>query len=111
MRVSCARGSQGNPRFRCGALVVVHKREVANDTAYQRGKTERRNTHPTVKPIAFMRWLVRLITPPGGIVCDPFCGSGSTGCAAVTEGFDFVGIERELEFAALARARVEHAAP
>ncbi len=61
--------------------------------------------------VALMRWLTRLITPPGGLVCDPFCGSGSTGCAAVAEGFDFLGIEREPEFAALARARAGHAQP
>ena len=45
-----------------------------------------RNVHPTVKPIELMRWLVRLVTPPGGTVLDPFAGSGSTGCAAVLEG-------------------------
>ena len=83
-------------------------RETSIDNAYQRGDTKRRNTHPTVKPIELMRWLVRMVTPPGGIVCDPFCGSGSTGCAAVSEGFDFVGIEREAEFAALAEARITH---
>jgi DNA modification methylase len=52
-----------------------------------------RNTHPTVKSVALMRWLVRLITPPGGLVLDPFAGSGSTGVAALAEGFRFLGIE------------------
>ena len=69
---------------------------------------EVRNPHPTVKPIELMRWLVRLVTPPGGTVLDPFCGSGSTGCAAVLEDFDFVGIEREAEYVALAEARISH---
>ncbi len=73
-----------------------------------------RNTHPTVKPIELMRWLVRLVTPAGGVVLDPFTGSGTTGIAAAMEGFDFVGIEREPEFHALAEARIkwwaEHAA-
>ena len=55
------------------------------------------NKHPTVKPIELMRWLVRLVTPPGGIVFDPFCGSGSTGCAAAMEGFSFVGIDLDEE--------------
>lgn len=55
----------------------------------------RRNPHPTVKPIDLMRWLVRMVTPPGGVLLDPFLGSGSTGCATVLEGFEFVGIERE----------------
>lgn len=67
-----------------------------------------RNDHPTVKPIALMRWLVRLVTPPGGTVLDPFTGSGTTGCAAVLEGFDFIGIEREAQYLAIARARIAH---
>jgi hypothetical protein len=65
-----------------------------------------RNVHPTVKPIELMRWLVRLVTPPGGLVLDPFAGSGTTGCAAVLEGFDFVGIEREPEYVEIAKARI-----
>jgi len=66
----------------------------------------RRNHHPTVKPIKLMRYLCRLITPPGGLVLDPFAGSGSTGCAAVMEGFHFIGIEKEAEFIEIARARI-----
>lgn len=65
-----------------------------------------RNPHPTVKPIELMRWLLRLVTPPGGIVLDPFAGSGSTGCAAALEDIAFIGIERDPEFVPLARARV-----
>lgn len=64
------------------------------------------NSHPTVKPQALMRWLCRLITPPGGVVLDPFAGSGSTLLAARTEGFAALGIEREPEYAAIARARL-----
>jgi len=67
-----------------------------------------RNTHPTVKPTDLMRYLVRLVTPPGGTVLDPFTGSGSTGKAAALEGFAFVGIEKEAEYVELARARIEH---
>jgi site-specific DNA-methyltransferase (adenine-specific) len=66
------------------------------------------NHHPTVKPIALMRWLVRLVTPPGGTVLDPFTGSGSTGCAAVLEDFDFVGIEKDREYVEIASARMSH---
>jgi len=55
-----------------------------------------------------MRWLVRLITPPNGTVLDPFTGSGTTGIAAVLEGFDFIGIEREAEYHEIARRRIEH---
>jgi site-specific DNA-methyltransferase (adenine-specific) len=66
----------------------------------------RRNVHPTVKPIDVMRWLARLITPPGGLVLDPFCGSGSTGIAARLEGFDFIGVEQDAYYADIARARI-----
>lgn len=64
------------------------------------------NHHPTVKPTDLMRYLCRLVTPPGGIVFDPFCGSGSTGKAARLEGFQFIGIEREVEYVEIARHRI-----
>jgi DNA modification methylase len=67
-----------------------------------------RNHHPTVKPIALMRWLCRLVTPPSGVVLDPFTGSGTTGCAAVLEGFRFIGIEREAEYVEIATKRIAH---
>lgn len=67
------------------------------------------NNHPTVKPTELMRYLVRLVTPPGGKVIDPFSGSGSTGKAAVLEGFEFIGIEREDEYVAIAEARIVEA--
>jgi hypothetical protein len=57
-----------------------------------------------------MRWLIRLVTPPGGIVLDPFLGSGTTGIAAALEGVRFVGIEQSPEYAQIARRRIEHAA-
>jgi len=66
------------------------------------------NAHPTVKPLGVMRWLVRLIAPEGGLVLDPFCGSGSTGCAAVLEDRRFLGIEREEQYVTVARARLDH---
>lgn len=69
----------------------------------------RRNHHPTVKPTALMRYLVRLVTPVGGTVLDPFTGSGSTGKACVLEGMDFVGIEKAIEYARIAAARIEAA--
>ena len=69
-------------------------------------ETQYRNIHPTVKPEDLMRWLVRLITPPGGLVLDPFTGSGSTGKAAVLEGFDFVGCELTAEYLPIANARI-----
>ena len=65
------------------------------------------NHHPTVKPTDLMRYLCRLVTPPNGIVLDPFNGSGSTGCAAVLEGFQYIGIEREAEYIAISEKRIE----
>ena len=65
--------------------------------------------HPTVKATSLMRYLCRLITPPGGVVLDPFMGSGSTGKGAVLEGFSFVGIEAEAEYFAIAQARIDAA--
>jgi DNA modification methylase len=82
-------------------------RHTPIDNPYLRGETTRKNSHPTVKPIDLMRWLVRLVTPPGGTVLDPFLGSGTTGCAAALEGFDFIGIEREAEYLDIAKARIE----
>ncbi len=63
------------------------------------------NRHPTVKPTELMRWLCRLVTPPGGLVLDPFAGSGSTGKAARMEGFRFIGVEADPVFASVAAAR------
>jgi site-specific DNA-methyltransferase (adenine-specific) len=66
------------------------------------------NTHPTVKPTDLMAYLLRLVTPAGGIALDPFMGSGSTGKAAMREGFQFIGCEIDEQYAAIARARIEH---
>lgn len=69
-------------------------------------KRASRNHHPTVKPITLMRWLCRLITPPGGVVLDPFMGSGSTALACAREGFDFIGIERDPSYFEIAQRRI-----
>ena len=66
-----------------------------------------RNTHPTVKPLALMRYLCRLVTPPGGKILDPFMGSGTTVMAALQEGFDVVGIEMDEESIEIAECRIE----
>lgn len=68
----------------------------------------RANIHTTVKPLTLMRYLVRMVTPKGGKVLDPFMGSGSTGCAAVLEGCDFVGIDITPEYVAIAQKRIAH---
>ena len=64
------------------------------------------NLHPTVKPSALMQWLVRLVTPKGGVVLDPFAGSGSTGVAAMREGMDFVGMEMDESYCELCESRI-----
>ena len=67
-----------------------------------------KNHHPTVKPVLLMEWLVRLVTPPGGLVLDPFLGSGTTGAAAVRQAYRFIGIEREAEYVEIAKRRIAH---
>jgi site-specific DNA-methyltransferase (adenine-specific) len=81
----------------------------SNPRAGMTGAEPRRNTHPTVKPIALMRYLVRLITPPGGIVLDPFAGSGTTLVAAVLEGHRAVGCELTAEYIPIIEGRLAHA--
>ena len=68
---------------------------------------QRANAHPTVKPLDLMRWCVRLVTPPGGLVLDPFAGSGTTICAAVLENRNAIGIELSEDYCRIARQRVE----
>ena len=71
-------------------------------------QTSYKNIHPTVKPTKLMCYLVNLVTPKGGVVLDPFMGSGSTGKACIQRGFDFIGIEREEEYIEIAKARIEY---
>ena len=74
------------------------------------GKEDRAGSvHPTVKPVSLMRWLVRLVTPPGGTVLDPFAGTGTTGVASIAEGFYCVLIEREAEYQIDIRRRISDA--
>ena len=84
-------------------------RNADGDTAKHNKVQMRKNTHPTVKPTDLMRYLCRLVTPKGGVIVDPFMGSGSTGKAAVAEGFGFVGIEMSQEYFDIACARIEQA--
>jgi hypothetical protein len=113
-------GSHGGQPF--GELGVrVHTRDVSGDSGgasrfYYVAKASKRektahgtiaNNHPTTKPVTLMRWLARLITPPGGVVLDPFAGSGTTGVACAEEGFSFIGIEQDAEHFETARQRIE----
>ena len=107
----CAKASKADRDEGCDGLA---KKEAGIKNDSGRGFSEsdpmakimRRNHHPTVKPTALMRYLCRLVTPPGGVVLDPFTGSGSTGKAAILEGFRFIGIEREAEYVEIAKARI-----
>lgn len=79
------------------------------DNPRNRGVNKTQNFHPTVKPTDLMRYLVRMVTPPDGTVLDPFTGSGSTGKAAVLEGFNFIGVEQNPEYIKIAEARIKSA--
>ena len=84
-------------------------RDTPIENAYQRNGSKANNFHPTVKPTDLMRYLCRLVTQPGGVVLDPFMGSGTTGKAAMLEGFRFIGCEMDEEYYKIAEARVVHA--
>ena len=86
----------GASRFFYVAKAPKSERPVVDGTA-----------HPTVKPLALMRWLIRLVTPPGGCVVDPFAGSGTTLEAAYLEGFEAIGVEMTPEYWPLVAARIE----
>jgi site-specific DNA-methyltransferase (adenine-specific) len=101
----CAKASKQEREAGCEQLPT---RSAAVYHGRSRLLRQRSNTHPTVKPLELMRWLVRLITPPGGLVFDPFTGSGTTGAAAVLENRTFLGIEREPEYVDIACARLTH---
>ena len=82
---------------------------VGGDNPRNRTNAAKLNHHPTVKPTSLMQYLVRLVTPEGGTVLDPFMGSGSTGKACAYEGFDFIGIDQSSEYVEIARARIRFA--
>ena len=114
-KASRAERNAGLDGFEERATSSMPGRRDAEDAEWDTGHdvtsrfvTQRRNVHPTVKPVALMRWLVRLVTPPGGVVLDPFMGSGTTGIACAHEGFNFIGIEKDVEYADIAKARIAH---
>lgn len=93
---------KGSPKFDGGSFVRGENNKDAKDA-------KDANFHPTVKPIKLMQYLIKLVTPPGGTVLDPFMGSGSTGVAAKNLGFNFAGIELSPEYFEIAKRRIEHA--
>lgn len=106
-RSTVAHGDSGSAaRFFYCAKASKADREIGRPEGIE---GDRFNMHPTVKPTELMRWLVRLVTPPGGLVFDPFTGSGSTGRAAMLEGCRFLGAEMTAEYIPIARARIDAA--
>ena len=89
----------GYATYECGCKFEFSDEQTVKST---------KNIHPTVKPTDLMLYLIRLVTPKGGITLDPFMGSGSTGKAAIRGGFDFIGIEREKEYMEIAEARIQY---
>lgn len=107
-KASTADREEGTGELEVGMLNRVNPGGIENDPKW--APRQRKNTHVTVKPSGLMEWLVRLVTPPGGIVLDPFTGSGTTGVAALRQGFQFVGVEMVEEHVKIARARIGWAA-
>lgn len=111
----CAKASKRDRDEGCGELELKNTPKFDGGPLIrpQTGKDNRdvmaRNHHPTVKPTELMRYLCRLVTPPNGIILDPFTGSGSTGKAAILEGFRFLGFEMEPQYIEIATARIEYA--
>jgi site-specific DNA-methyltransferase (adenine-specific) len=101
-------GLEDLPAVVSPVAVERHKLNYTKGGGEPVGRVPRQNDHPTVKPIALMRWLCRLITPPGGLICDPFMGSGTTGCAAALEGFQFLGIEQDAHYLSLSERRIRY---
>ena len=100
--------SERDERVRTPEQPLIWSSGTQNPGSFQSPNTHRaaRNYHPTVKPLDLMRWLCRMVTPPGGKVLDPFSGSGSTLVAALLEGFDAVGIDLKEDYVAIARQRI-----
>jgi len=101
-------GCEGFDVVRTGGMQATADGSMLTGSGNER-TTARANHHPTVKPTDLMRYLCRLVTPPRGIVLDPFMGSGSTGKGAILEGFDFIGIEQNAEYIEIAKARIAFA--
>jgi site-specific DNA-methyltransferase (adenine-specific) len=108
----CAKASKQDRDEGCESLIDKISGAYGQFAGDGRGRqTEHqpaKNHHPTVKPTSLMRYLCRLVTPPNGTILDPFMGSGSTGKAAALEGFNFIGIELDQDYANIAQSRIDH---
>jgi DNA modification methylase len=97
-------------KFRAGLAGADRDTDKPLDDVSERFRTQpAKNNHPTVKPIALMEYLIKMVTPKGGTVLDPFMGSGSTGVACIKNGFDFIGIDMTPEYIEIAKARIAEA--
>ena len=106
----CAKASKSERNKGCDGLeeLEVHRYNAGiGEGKNPEAPTLDNNNHPTVKPIKLMRYLVRLVTPKGGLCLDPFIGSGTTAIACKLEGFDYLGIEREADYIPIAEARIK----
>jgi len=106
----CAKASKRERNIGCEGLeekIVNDGREKKIDNAFQRGATLRKNTHPTVKPLALMEYLVKLVSREGQVILDPFMGSGTTGMACKRLDREFIGIEMMEEYMEIAKARID----
>jgi DNA modification methylase len=101
-------GLEELPEVRTGAMSATADGTMLTGSGNERNTT-RQNFHPTVKPTSLMEYLIKLVTPPNGTVLDPFTGSGSTGKAAILQGFDFIGIEMTEEYLPIIEGRLKHA--
>lgn len=114
----CAKPSREERDYGCNGLALKSGGERSGRVDGSAGIGPRsgaqgsaRNFHPTVKPVELMRWLVKLVTPPGGVVLDPFTGSGTTGMACRYEQRQFIGIEKEADYVQIAERRIAAVAP
>jgi site-specific DNA-methyltransferase (adenine-specific) len=109
----CAKASRAEREIGCEGMEETLRKTMSGGDCRSEGRTAKHghstmsNVHPCVKPLALMRYLCRLVTPPNGIILDPFMGSGTTGMAAKIEGFRFIGIEKEQEYVDIAERRIE----
>jgi hypothetical protein len=113
----CPKPARAEKELGCDELQGKSREEVTGRKVGSAGQQHARsgltrqgemgNHHPTVKPVRLMRWLLRMVTPPGGVVLEPFAGSGTTLVASELEGLETIGIEREPEYVDICRARVE----
>lgn len=101
-------GLEGLPEIRAGGMSATLEGSMLTGSGNER-TTTRQNFHPTVKPTTLMEYLIKLVTPPDGLVLDPFTGSGSTGKAAILSGFRFLGIEMTEEYFPIIEGRLRHA--